>query len=213
MTPLKTFIPFIIGVAGGSGSGKTSISQQIQEMVGAENIAYLQHISYYRDHSHHPTAERARVNYDHPDSLETELMLQHLHALRQGQAVEVPKYDFALHTRLPETRLIHPARIVLVEGILILVEKELRDLMDLRIYVDTDADLRFIRRLQRDMSERGRTLDLVVQQYMATVRPMHQEFVEPSRRYAHVIIPEGGENRVAIKMIVSQVQEVLAQKF
>jgi uridine kinase len=213
MSVSKTFVPFIIGVAGGSGSGKTSISQQIQEMVGAENIAYLQHISYYRDHSHHPVAERARVNYDHPDSLDTELLLQHLHALCNGQAIDVPKYDFALHTRLAETRLIQPARIVLVEGILILVEKELRDMMDLRIYVDTDADLRFIRRLQRDMSERGRTLDLVVQQYMTTVRPMHQEFVEPSRRYAHVIIPEGGENRVAIKMIVSQVQEVLAQKF
>lgn len=212
MKASKKFIPFIIGVAGGTGSGKTAISRQILEMVGVENIAYLQHYSYYRDHSHLSVTERNRVNYDHPDSLETELMVQHLQALQHGEPIEVPEYDFAQHTRRSATRPVHPSRIILVEGILILVEKALRDLMDLRIYVDTDADLRFIRRLERDMRERGRTLELVVEQYMATVRPMHQEFVEPSRRYAHVIIPEGGENRVAIKMIVSQVQEVLAQK-
>lgn len=212
MATTKRFTPYVIGVAGGSGSGKTSISRQIREMVGAEHITYLQHDSYYRDHSHLTTEERACVNYDHPDSLETSLLLQHLRDLRQGQTIAVPIYDFAVHARCPETRLLQSAPIILVEGILILVEKELRELMDLRIYVDTDADLRLIRRIQRDVSERGRTIENVIAQYMATVRPMHQEFVEPSRRYANVIIPEGGENRVAIKMIVSQVQEVLAQK-
>jgi len=203
--------PFIIGVAGGSGSGKTTISQKIQATVGVDQIAYLQHDSYYHDHSHEPWAARVRVNYDHPDSLDTGLFLSHLQALRQGRAVAVPTYDFTTHTRSATTQMVHPAAVILVEGILIFVEKALRELMNMRIFVDTDADIRFIRRLHRDMHERGRSLDAVIEQYIETVRPMHIEFVEASKRYADVIIPEGGENRVAMAMIVSQVRTILAQ--
>jgi uridine kinase len=200
---------FIIGVAGGSGSGKTTVSQYIQTGVGSEQIVYLQHDSYYYDYSHLPFAQRTLINYDHPDCLETSLLVQHLHALRQGHAVPVPRYDFSTYIRLPETQLVQPARVVLVEGILIFTEKALRDLMDIRIYVDTDADLRLIRRLDRDLHERGRSLDSVIAQYLNTVRPMHLEFVEPSKRYADVILPEGGHNRVALDMIVSRIRAVL----
>lgn len=203
--------PFFIGVAGGTGSGKTTVSKRIREMVGNEHIAYIQHDDYYYDHSHLTVEERALVNYDHPDSLQTSLLVAHLRMLRAGQPVEVPIYDFSTHSRTRETQLVQPARIVLVEGILIFVEKELRELLDMRIYVDTDADIRFIRRLRRDMIERGRSLDSIVKQYMATVRPMHLEFVEPSKRYAHVIVPEGGNNRVAMEMISSTLQVVLAR--
>jgi uridine kinase len=203
--------PFIIGVAGGSGSGKTTVSNHIQAAVGAGEIVYLQHDSYYRDLSHLPFAERLQVNYDHPDSLETSLLVEHLILLRNGYAIKAPRYDFTTYSRRPETQLVKPARIVVVEGILIFAEKSLRERMDMRIFVDADADLRFIRRLSRDINERGRTLDSVVHQYLDTVRPMHLEFVEPSKRYAHVIIPEGGENRVAMAMIVSRVQAILAQ--
>jgi uridine kinase len=203
--------PFIIGVAGGTCSGKTTVSRRIQETVGPEHIAYLQHDSYYHDHSHLPLEERARSNYDHPDSLDTELMVAHIHALCRWEAVDVPLYDFAGHARLPERQHILPAPVILVEGILIFVERELCALMDMRIYVDTDADIRFIRRLQRDVEERGRSLDSIVSQYLNTVRPMHQEFVEPSKRYADIIVPEGGNNRVAMEMIVSRVQAILAQ--
>jgi uridine kinase len=204
--------PYFIGVAGGSGSGKTTVSRRIQEMVGGEHIAYLQHDNYYHDHSHLTPEARALVNYDHPDSLDTRLLVEHLRMLRQGRPIEMPLYDFTAHARLRETRRMLPTRIVLVEGILIFVEKELRELLDMRIYVDTDADIRFIRRLRRDMIERGRSLDSIVKQYMATVRPMHLEFVEPSKRYAHVIVPEGGNNRVAMEMIASGLQAVLARQ-
>ncbi|HMN27473.1 MAG TPA: uridine kinase [Caldilineaceae bacterium] len=203
--------PFIIGVAGGSGSGKTTVSNYIQAAVGADEMVYLQHDSYYRDLSHLPFAERLQVNYDHPDSLETSLLVEHLIMLRNGYAIEAPRYDFTTYSRLAETQLIKPARVVVVEGILIFAEKSLREQLDMRIFVDADADLRFIRRLSRDINERGRTLESVVHQYLETVRPMHLEFVEPSKRYAHVIIPEGGENRVAMAMIVSRVQAILAQ--
>ncbi len=203
--------PFVIGVAGGSGSGKTTVSQHIQAAVGNQRIAYLQHDSYYRDMSHLPPGERALVNYDHPDSLETSLLIDHLQALRQGKTVAVPRYDFTTYTRLAETDQLCAARVILVEGILIFAEPALRELMDMRIYVDADADLCFIRRLQRDLEERGRTLDSVVAQYLQTVRPMHLEFVEPSKRYADVIIPGGGKNQVAMAMIVSRVQAILAE--
>lgn len=203
------FTPLIIGVAGGSGSGKTTVSQRIRAMVGTEHVAYIQHDNYYRDQSHLTLMERALYNYDHPDSLETTLLIEHLRQLRQGQSVEVPSYDFATYTRCCTTCTIAPASIILVEGILIFVEKALRDLMDIRIYVDTDADLRFIRRLQRDVLERGRTVEAVIAQYLATVRPMHLEFVEASRRHADLIVPEGGENRVAMELIVSRLQRVL----
>lgn len=209
---LSHYIPYVIGVAGGTGSGKTTVSRRICEMVGLEHIAYIQHDAYYHDHSHLTPEERAVVNYDHPDSLQTSLLVAHLNMLRAGQAVDVPLYDFAAHSRRRETEHIVPARIVLVEGILIFVEKALRELLDMRIYVDTDADIRFIRRLRRDMIERGRSLDSIVKQYMATVRPMHLEFVEPSKRYAHVIVPDGGNNRVAMEMIASTLTAVLERR-
>lgn len=203
--------PFVIGVAGGTGSGKTTVSRRIQEAVGPAHIAYIEHDSYYRDHGHLPPAERARCNYDHPDSLDTPLLIRHLQALCRWEHVAVPVYDFATHTRSTATRTVGPAPVILVEGILLFVERELREALDMRIYVDTDADLRFIRRLHRDISERGRTLDSVVTQYLETVRPMHMEFVEPSKRYADIIIPEGGNNRVAMDMIISRIHAILAQ--
>lgn len=203
--------PFVIGVAGGTCSGKTTVSRRIHETVGPTHIAYLQHDSYYHDHSHLSPEERARCNYDHPDSLDTRLMVTHLRALCRWEAVDVPLYDFARHARLPETHRVPPAPVVLVEGILLFVEPDLREMMDMRIYVDTDADIRFIRRLHRDVTERGRTLESIISQYLNTVRPMHLEFVEPSKRYADLIVPEGGNNRVAMEMIISRVQAILAQ--
>lgn len=209
MTAPPSHKPFVIGVAGGTGSGKTTVSRQIQAAVGPEHMVYLEHDSYYRDHSHLPPDERARCNYDHPDSLDTPLLVSHIRALCRGEAIAVPTYDFAEHTRRPETHTVQPAPIILVEGILIFVEPDLRDLLDMRLYVDTDADLRFIRRLQRDIQERGRTLNSVVTQYLSTVRPMHLEFVEPSKRYADIIVPEGGNNRVAMDLIASRILAIL----
>jgi len=202
---------FVIGVAGGTGSGKTTVSRRIWEAVGRERIAYLQHDNYYKDQSHLTAEERARTNYDHPDSLETSLMVSHLRELRAGRPVNIPVYDFSIHNRSKETLRINPAKVILVEGILIFVEPTLSELMDMRIFVDTDADIRFIRRLRRDMVERGRSLDSIVQQYLGTVRPMHMEFVEPSKRYADIIVPQGGDNRVAMEMIVSRIQALLRE--
>jgi uridine kinase len=202
--------PFVVGVSGGTGSGKTTVSRTIQAAVGPERIAYLQHDSYYNDHSHLSPEERAHGNYDHPDSLDTPLLVRHLQELCNWKAVEVPIYNFATHTRTSMTERVEPAPIILLEGILIFSEKELRELIDMRIYVDTDADIRFIRRLHRDIAERGRTLDSIIDQYMSTVRPMHLEFVEPSKRYADIIVPEGGNNRVAMEMIVSRILAILA---
>jgi len=203
--------PIVIGVCGGTGSGKTTVVQVILERVGAERIAYIQHDSYYRDQSHLLPEERARVNYDHPDSLETELLVKHVRQLLDGQMVEVPIYDFTTHTRTKRTHRVEPRRVILVEGILIFAEPALRDLMDVKIYVDTDADIRFIRRLQRDIAERGRTMESVIEQYLTTVRPMHLEFVEPSKRYADVIIPEGGFNVVALDMVVARILEMVGE--
>lgn len=201
--------PFIIGVAGGSGSGKTTVSAQIRAAIPHTALAYLQHDSYYCDQSAFPPEERARRNYDHPDSLDTPLLVQHIECLRRGESIAMPVYDFATHTRQAATIPIFSAPVILVEGILILAEPKLRNLMDMRIFVDTDADIRFIRRLQRDIQERGRTIESVIAQYQATVRPMHLEFVEPSKRYAHIIVPEGGHNRVAMAMIISRILEIL----
>ena len=203
--------PFIIGVSGGTGSGKSTVSRSIQNTVGHEVIAYLEHDSYYKDHSHLTPAERERHNYDHPNSLDTPLLVKHLHTLCHWHSVDVPIYDFATHSRTTRTHLVQPAPVILVEGILIFSEKTLREMMDMKIYVDTDADIRFIRRLHRDAEERGRTLDSIINQYLNTVRPMHLEFVEPSKRYADIIIPEGGNNRVAMEMIVSRILAILAQ--
>ena len=203
--------PFVIGVAGGSGSGKTTVSTRIRDVVGTEHIAYLQHDNYYRDQGHLTFEERVESNYDHPDSLETRLMVEQLRSLRAGSEVQMPLYNFATHRRMTETKPVAPSHIVLVEGILIFAESDLRELMDMRIFVDTDPDIRFIRRVRRDMNERGRSLDSVISQYVATVRPMHLEFVEPSKRYADIIVPAGGHNRVAMEMIVSRIHAILAE--
>ncbi len=202
--------PIIIGVAGGTASGKTTVSDAILDRVGRDRIAYIQHDSYYRDLSHMPLEERRKLNVDHPDALETELLVSHLLRLQAGEIIEVPVYDFATYQRRDETRHVEPRRVILVEGILIFVDKELREMMDIKLYVDTDADLRFIRRLQRDTRERDRTVEMVIRQYLNTVRPMHLEFVEPSKRYADVIIPAGGFNEAAIQMIVARIQGMLA---
>ncbi|MGB9724101.1 MAG: uridine kinase [Chloroflexia bacterium] len=203
--------PVIVGVAGGTGSGKTTVSHAILERVGRDRIAYIQHDSYYRDLSHLPLEERARVNFDHPDALENELLIQHLRQLIAGRPAEIPIYDFTTHTRRKETRTVLPHRVILLEGILIFADKTLREMMDVKIYVDTDADLRFIRRLERDIAERGRTMESVIRQYLETVRPMHLEFVEPSKRYADIIIPEGGFNTIAIDMVVARIEALLQE--
>jgi uridine kinase len=201
--------PLVIGIAGGSGSGKTTVAQEILQRVGPDRIAFLQHDAYYKDLSGLPPVQRAEVNFDHPNSLETELLIQHIEQLKRGQPVDVPIYDFSAHSRTPQTFTVQPRGVILVEGILIFVEASLRSLFDVKIFVDTDSDIRFIRRLQRDLSERGRTTESVVKQYMATVRPMHMEFVEPSKRYADVIIPEGGFNTAALDMVVARIEALL----
>jgi uridine kinase len=201
--------PIFLGIAGGSGCGKTTVVEAIVAGLTPAEVSIVHHDAYYRDFADLPTQERARVNFDHPDSLETPLLVEHLTALRQGRTVEVPTYDFATHTRRPLTESVHPTPVVIVDGLLVLAEPELRSLMDIRIFVDADPDIRFIRRLRRDVDERGRTHESVVQQYLDTVRPMHLEFVEPSKRYADVIVPEGGFNRVAVEMIVARLQGIL----
>ena len=201
--------PIIIGVAGGTASGKTTVSDAILERVGRDRIAYIEHDSYYRDLSHLPLEERRKLNVDHPDALETKLLVSHLRQLQAGEAIEVPVYDFATYQRRHETRHVEARGVILVEGILLFVGKELREMMDIKLYVDTDADLRFIRRLQRDTRERGRTVEMVIKQYLNTVRPMHLEFVEPSKRYADVIIPAGGFNEAAVQMIVARIEGML----
>lgn len=184
--------------------------REIVRSIGEDNVAVIQHDSYYRDRSHIPPLERSSINYDHPDALETSLCIEHVQALRAGHTVEVPVYDFATHTRLTNTISIRPREVIIVEGILILVDMALRQLLDIKIFVDTDADTRFIRRLQRDITERSRTVDAVIQQYMDTVKPMHCEFVEPSKRHADVILPEGGFNRVAVDMLIRNIRSMIA---
>ncbi len=204
--------PIVFGVAGGSSSGKTTVARAILEAVGASQIAYLPHDAYYADRQDLSYEERTRLNYDHPNSLETKLLIKHIKQLLRGKAVHVPVYDFTQHRRTEETIRVEPAPIILVDGILIFTRRKLRELMDIKVFVDTDADVRFIRRLARDVEERGRTPESVVQQYLETVRPMHLKFVEPSRRYADVIIPGGGHNRVAMAMVVSQLHAMLAER-
>ena len=203
--------PLVIGIAGGSGSGKTTVAQEILQRVGPERIAFLQHDSYYKDLSELPPRQRAEVNFDHPDSLETDLLIEHIAALREGKAVEVPIYDFATHSRTKKTFTVQPRRVILVEGILIFTERALREMLDLKIFVDTDSDIRFIRRLERDIHERGRTTDSVIKQYMHTVRPMHLEFVEPSKRYADIILPQGGHNAVAVELLLTLIRSVASR--
>ena len=203
------FRPIVFGVAGGTASGKTTVAHMILNAVGASQIAYLPHDVYYRDNPQMSLEERAQQNYDHPNSLENKLLVKHIKMLRNGEPVESPVYDFTNHLRKKETVLVEPAPIILVEGILIFTKRRLRKLMDIKVFVDTDADIRFIRRLRRDMDERGRSLESVVAQYLETVRPMHLKFVEPSKVYADVILPRGGRNVVAIDMVVSGLREVL----
>jgi uridine kinase len=203
--------PIVIGVAGGTGSGKTTVASRILERVGAEHITYIAHDAYYRDLGHLPERLRAQVNFDHPDALETELLIDHLKKLRAGKPVEIPIYDFTTHTRTERTRQVEVGPVVIIEGILVFVEAELRKLFDVKIYIDTDADVRFIRRLRRDIEERDRSVESVCEQYLSTVRPMHLEFVEPSKRYADVIIPEGGFNEVAIEMVAARIRGLLAE--
>jgi uridine kinase len=202
-------IPLVIGIAGGSGSGKTTVANEVLQRVGAHNIAFLPHDAYYKDHHHLTIEQRSQVNFDHPDSLETELLIQHILQLKAMRAIDLPVYDFSTHSRTAKTIRVTPQPIILVEGILIFGEPELRKLFDVKIFVDTDADIRFIRRLQRDISERGRTTETVIKQYMQTVRPMHMEFVEPSKRYADVIIPEGGFNTAALDMVVARLNTLI----
>ncbi|MCH7715438.1 MAG: uridine kinase [Gemmatimonadetes bacterium] len=198
--------PIILGVAGGSGSGKTTIVREIVQALGPDRISVIHHDSYYCDRSSVPAEERESLNYDHPDALETRLLVRHLEELRAGRAVEVPVYDFSTHTRTERVEHVQPRSIVIVEGILILAERALRELMDIRVFVRTDADLRVIRRIERDVAQRERSLESVVEQYVKTVRPMHLEFVEPSERWAHVIIPEGGHNRVGVEMLIARIR-------
>jgi uridine kinase len=205
----KLPVPIVIGIAGGSGSGKTTVANVILARVGADRIAYLPHDAYYRDLSHLPYSQRVEINFDHPNSLESELMMQHILQLKNWQPIDLPVYDFTTHSRTTRTMRVEPQRVILVEGILIFAEQGLRDLFDVKIFVDTDADLRLIRRLQRDISERGRTTENVIKQYLRTVRPMHLEFVEPSKRYADVIIPEGGFNEVAMGMVTTRIEALM----
>jgi uridine kinase len=201
--------PLVIGIAGGSGSGKTTVAQTILQRVGPDRISFLQHDAYYKDLSGLPPVQRAEVNFDHPNSLENELLIRHILQLKKGKVVNVPIYDFSTHSRTDRTFKVEPRSVILVEGILIFAEITLRELFDVKIFVDTDSDLRFIRRLQRDIAERGRTTESVIKQYLSTVRPMHLDFVEPSKRYADVIIPEGGFNTAALDMVVARIETML----
>ena len=198
--------PLVIGVAGGSGSGKTTVVRRIIEALGDARVPVLEHDRYYRDRNDLRLEERAALNYDHPDSLETDLMVTHVNELRAGQTIEAPVYDFARHARKDRTETIAPGRAIIVEGILIYTDPALRKLMDVKVFVDTDDDTRFIRRLQRDIADRGRTVQSVIEQYLGTVKPMHLEFVEPSKRYADIIIPQGGHNAVAIDMLLTLIR-------
>lgn len=195
----------VIGIAGGTGSGKTTLTRALQERFGPD-VSVVYHDNYYKKHTGMTYDERAALNYDHPDAFDTELMIDHLDALRRGEAVRCPVYDYSIHNRSEQTVEIAPTRVILVEGILIFENKELRERMDIKIFVDTDADVRILRRILRDVKERGRSLDSVVSQYLTTVKPMHEQFVQPSRQYADIVVPEGGHNLVALDMIVERIR-------
>lgn len=200
--------PLVIGVAGGSGSGKTTVVRRIVDSLGPDRVTVVEHDRYYRNYPDLRLEERAALNYDHPNVLDTDLLVRHLDALRAGAAVEAPVYDFTSYARLTRTDTLHPRRAIIVEGILILADAALRERMDVKVFVDTDDDTRFIRRLQRDVKERGRSLDSVVEQYLGTVKPMHLEFVEPSKRYADIIVPLGGHNTVAVDLLLSMIRSL-----
>ncbi|MBX6352266.1 MAG: uridine kinase [Thermoflavifilum sp.] len=199
----------IIGIAGGTGSGKTTVARAIVEQVGTASVLLLSQDAYYRDHPELSPEERQHLNYDHPDAFDNDLLLTHLQQLRQGQTIDVPVYDFTIHRRLPETRRVSPRPVVVVEGIHVLVDPRIRDELDIKVFVDTDPDVRLLRRLRRDLEERGRTVESVCDQYLRTVKPMHDAFVEPSKRYADLIIPEGGENHIAIGLLTTRVAQFI----
>ena len=204
--------PFIIGIAGGTASGKTTVVREIMKALGDEHVLVIMHDSYYRDRSDIPLEERRRANYDHPDALETSLMVEHVSRLQRWQAVDLPLYDFTTYTRQGETLPVSPRPVIILEGILVLSDERLRSFMDIKVFVETDSDVRFIRRLQRDVKERGRSVDSVIEQYLRTVRPMHLEFVEPSKRYADIIIPVGGYNAVGVDMLITKIQTLLEER-
>lgn len=202
--------PVIIGVTGGSGSGKTTVSREIFDHLKGESVVMIQQDSYYKAQDNISVAQRRQKNYDHPDAFDMALLADDLRKLLQREAIEEPIYDYKVSTRAKETRHVEPADVIIVEGVLLFVDQEVRDLLDIKVYVDTDDDLRFIRRLQRDMSERARTSESVITQYLETVKPMHHQFVEPTKRYADVILPEGGENKIGINMLEARIREILA---
>ncbi|MBU3191267.1 uridine kinase [Clostridium bowmanii] len=201
--------PISIGITGGTGSGKSTIAREIYKQFDDSCIAMLEQDSYYKDQSDLSFEERIKTNYDHPDAFDTSLLVEHLNLLLEGQSIKKPIYNFEVHNRMKETVSVEPKEIIIVEGILVLQEKVLRDMLDIKIYVDTDADVRFIRRLVRDINERGRTTDSVIKQYLNVVKPMHEQFTEPTKRYADIIIPEGGHNKVAIDIITSNIRQTL----
>jgi uridine kinase len=200
--------PLVVGIAGGTGSGKTTVAHKLAAAMPAERVLTIEHDSYYRDQSHLSIEERAKTNFDHPSSLESSLLAEHLRELRDGRSVEIPSYDFATHSRRPERRKVHPAPLIIVEGILVFAEAQLREQMDIKIFVDTDADIRLIRRIRRDLEVRGRSFQSVRDQYYATVRPMHIEHVEPTKRWADLIVPEGGDNHVALDVLLGRLGRI-----
>lgn len=205
--------PILIGIAGGTGSGKSTVARAIFESLPEKNIAIIQQDAYYKDQSTISFEERVKTNYDHPLAFDNELLIDHLKALLDGNAIEQPQYDFSIHNRIKETISVEPKDIIILEGIMILEDRRLRELMDIKIFVDTDADVRIIRRIVRDIEERGRTLDAVIKQYLTTVKPAHDQFIEPMKKYADLIIPEGGYNKVAIDIMVSKVRQVISDKY
>ena len=200
--------PIIIGIAGGTGSGKSTLADNIRKEF-ANNITMLSHDDYYKSNSHLSFDERKKLNYDHPDAFDTDLLIEHLNKLKKGEVIYRPNYSFVTHLREEQTVEVVPKKVILLDGILIFENKELRDMMDIKIFVDTDADIRFIRRLVRDVSDRGRTLESVIEQYTTTVKPMHEQFVEPSKKYADIIVPEGGYNHVALNMIIEKIRSII----
>ena len=201
--------PVLIGIAGGTGSGKTSVAREITRNIDPENIVLIEQDNYYKDQSQLTMAQRVLTNYDHPNAFDNDLLLEHLHQMLDGQAIEKPIYNFAEHTRATYTERVEPKQVVILEGIMVLEDERLRNLMDIKIFVDTDADVRIIRRILRDIKERGRSIESVVEQYMGVVRPMHMQFIEPTKKYADLIIPEGGKNQVAIDVLVAKVNEIV----
>ena len=204
--------PILVGITGGSGSGKSSIANAICEAFGSNDIAKIEQDFYYKDQSHLSMEDRTKTNYDHPNAFDNDLLVKHLNALLNGEVIEKPIYDFAIHNRIKDTIRVEPREIILVEGILILEDERIRNLLDIKIYVDTDDDVRIIRRMLRDIEERGRTIESVVEQYLSVVKPMHNQFTDPTKKYADIIIPEGGHNKVAIDILIAKMQQILSEK-